>query len=285
MTQANPDPNEGRTPQDQRGDSVVDRYAVIGNPIEHSLSPEIHRQFAAATGEAVTYSKILGGSFVEDVDEFFAAGGSGMNVTLPFKLDAFAWGEKRAAAAVQAGAANTLYLDEGIRCCTNTDGAGLLRDMTVNLGWTVRDRRILLVGAGGAVRGVLGPLLAANPAELVVANRTRARADELAELFGIRAAVLEDPGDGWDIVINGTSAGVDGEGSLLAPAVVRDARCYDMFYRRDGQTPFAAWAAAHDAHSTADGLGMLVEQAAESFSIWRGVRPVTTDVLKALRAV
>ena len=283
MTQANPDSSE-QNPHSP-ADDPVDRYAVIGNPIEHSLSPEIHRQFAAATGEVLTYSKILGSSFVEDVDGFFAAGGAGLNVTLPFKLDAFAWGEKRAAAAVQAGAANTLYLDEGIRCCTNTDGAGLLRDMTVNLGWTLRDRRILLVGAGGAVRGVLGPLLAAKPAELVVANRTRARAEELAEIFDIHAAGLDEPGDGWDIVINGTSAGVDGvEGSLLPAPVVRDARCYDMFYRRDGQTPFAAWAAAHGAHSTADGLGMLVEQAAESFSIWRGVRPPTADVLKALRS-
>lgn len=282
MTQADGHSNDPRdTPPSARD---VDRYAVIGNPIEHSLSPEIHERFAAATGESMTYSKIPGDVFVADVDGFFGAGGSGLNVTLPFKLDAFAWGEKRSAAAVQAGAANTLYLDEGIRCCTNTDGAGLVRDITVNLGWALRERRILLVGAGGAVRGVLGPLLAEAPSEVVIANRTRARADELAALFGIRAVDLDQPGGGWDLVINGTSAGVEGEGSLLAPAVVRDARCYDMFYRRDGQTPFAAWAGEQGARSTADGLGMLVEQAAEAFSIWRGVRPATADVLRSLRA-
>ena len=260
-----------------------DAYAVIGNPIEHSLSPTIHAQFAASTGEGVRYDRILGTDFDRDVDGFFAAGGRGLNVTVPFKLEAFAWGEKRSPAAVAAGAANTLYLDEGIRCCTNTDGPGLVRDLESNLGWSVTGARVLVLGAGGAVRGVLGPLLAARPSALVVANRTQERAEALAAMFSLEAVALEALGGAWDIVINGTSAGLAGEGQLVEPTVVRGAKCYDMFYRADGQTPFVNWTREAGAASSADGLGMLVEQAAESFAIWRGVRPATAGVIADLR--
>lgn len=270
---------------------MSDRYAVFGNPVGHSLSPRIHALFAAATGEALTYEAVeipLGG-FSAAARAFFASGGGGLNVTVPFKEEALRFTDRLTERARRAGAVNTLARQgDGAVLGDNTDGAGFLRDLTENLGWPVAGRRVLLLGAGGAARGVLAPLLAAGPAELVVANRTAARARALAAAFADLGPV---EGVGWealagrrfDLVIQATSAGLTGalpplpEG-LLSPG----AHCYDLRYGA-AAVPFLRWAATQGAAAAADGLGMLVEQAAESFALWRGVRPSTGPVLQALR--
>lgn len=268
-------------------------YAVIGNPVAHSLSPRIHAHFAEATGEHLRYEKLAApkDGFAAAADRFFASGGAGLNVTLPFKQDAWRWVDSHDGAASEARAVNTIvpeHADErgaqparpSMRGC-NTDGVGLVRDLA-NRGWRLADARVLVLGAGGAVQGVLGPLKRCGAA-LTVANRTRAKAEELARRFDVAACGLAKAGDGWDIVVNGTSAGVEGQAALVAPEAVAGSRCYDMFYALDAPTPFCRWAAEHDAEETSDGLGMLVEQAAEAFFLWRGVRPSTAFVLDELR--
>lgn len=274
---------------------MTDRYAVFGNPIAHSKSPQIHAQFAAQTGQDIHYERQLveEGDFAEAARVFFAAGGKGLNVTVPFKRDAFAFAGQLSERAEAAGAVNTLKkMPDGHIFGDNTDGAGLLRDMMQNLGWTLRDRRVLLLGAGGAVRGVIAPLLAEKPQRIVIANRTLAKAEELVSLFNagkhaqeakvLRASSLRLHARPFDIVINGTSASLGGQLPALDPAILRPgACCYDMMYGKE-LTPFLHWASQHGAH-VADGLGMLVEQAAESFYLWRGVRPVTNPVIEQLR--
>ena len=269
----------------------MDRYLVIGNPIAHSRSPEIHAAFARQTGEAMVYERLLvaPGDFPRAVAAFFAGGGCGANVTLPFKLEAYAYAQQLTPRARAAGSVNTLKRPhDGVILGDNTDGAGLVRDLTVNLGWVVGGKRVLLVGAGGAARGVAGPLLGECPAELVVANRTVARAQELADSLRdaglIRAAgldlAIEEP---YDVVINATSGGTRGEGVVVPTgAIGRETAAYDMAYG-DGARPFLDIARAAGARATADGLGMLVEQAAESFQLWRGVRPETAPVIAVLR--
>jgi shikimate dehydrogenase len=266
---------------------MADRYAVIGHPIAHSKSPWIHREFARATGEDIAYDPIEAplDAFERTVERFRADGGRGANVTLPFKEQAYRYCTEPSAAARLAEAVNTLSFGERQIGGDNTDGSGLLRDLTANLNRSVAGRAVLLLGAGGAARGVLGPLSAAGPARLVIANRSVAKAHGLARrLEGAVEAVAFDALEGlaFDLVINATSAGLSGESPQIPSSVFgKGALAYDMVYGRD--TPFLALARASGC-DTSDGLGMLVEQAADSFQIWRGVRPQTRPVIAALRA-
>ncbi|MYE14104.1 MAG: shikimate dehydrogenase [Gammaproteobacteria bacterium] len=267
---------------------MTDRYAVIGNPVGHSLSPRIHAHFATATGEGLTYGTLPADAFGVAAEGFFEAGGRGLNVTLPFKLDAFEWVAERGTvhgAARAAGAVNTIAVSREGAHGYNTDGVGLLRDLEHNLGVGISGRRVLVLGAGGAVQGVLGPLLDAGPHRLTVANRTVSKAERLAAAFaGVEASGLPDLDTDYDVIINGTSAGVAGGRPPIEAAGVQDAFCYDMFYTLEGETPFCRWCAECGAARTADGLGMLIEQAAESFFLWRGVRPPTRGLAQSLRA-
>ena len=264
------------------------RYAVFGNPVAHSRSPAIHQMFAAQEGVAIEYERLLAepGCFAQAAAAFFAAGGAGANVTVPFKTDACAWADSLSERARAAGAANTLIKQANGRIhADNTDGLGLVADIGRNFQVALAGKRILLIGAGGAARGVILPLLECRPASLTIANRTLAKAQELAAIFGIRAAGLDElPAAGFDIIINATSGSLSGQVPAIAPAVF--ARCelaYDMAYGRE-PTAFMRFAAETGAGRSADGLGMLVEQAAESYRLWRGFTPDTTSVLAALRA-
>ena len=280
-----------------RDGAAPSRYAVIGNPVEHSLSPRIHAAFARATGEALQYGTIAApkDGFAAAAERFFADGGAGLNVTLPFKLDAWRWVDSHDDAAGEAEAVNTIVPKPerarrgghpSMHGC-NTDGVGLVRDLEANLGWRLAGARTLVLGAGGAVQGVLGPLKRAGVAELTIANRTRAKAERLAQRFGVAACDLTAVGGGWDVAVNGTSAGVGAStGAALSALIPSEAivgsRCYDMVYALDGATPFCRWAAEQGAAETSDGLGMLVEQGAEAFFLWRGKRPDTAAVLNEL---
>nr|WP_151446349.1 shikimate dehydrogenase [Lacisediminimonas profundi] len=269
------------------------RYAVIGNPVAHSKSPEIHAWFAAQTGQQLSYERLLAplDGFERTVREFIAAGGCGANVTVPFKLEAHALATELSPRARAAGAVNTLSFSDGRIAGDNTDGAGLVTDITVNAGVPVRGKRVLLLGAGGAARGVLLPLLSEQPTELVIANRTVDKAHELAAAFraGGGAGGCEIRGCGYgelqgrfDMVINATSASLDAELPPVDAASFADnAFAYDMMYGRE-PTVFLRFAAQCGAQCR-DGLGMLIEQAAESFRIWRGVRPPTAELFEKLR--
>ncbi|HHX81897.1 MAG TPA: shikimate dehydrogenase [Pseudomonadaceae bacterium] len=270
---------------------MTDKYAVIGNPVEHSRSPDIHAMFAAQTAAAVHYGRLLAplDGFAAQVDAFFRAGGRGLNVTVPFKQEAFALAAQCSDQARLAGAVNTLLLnEEGQLCGHNTDGIGLLRDISANLQQSLAGCSVLVLGAGGATRGILQPLLEQGPARVVVANRTVVKATELAQLFAplgpISGCGYSDlPAAPFDWIINATAASLQGELPPLPPACCGPAtRCYDLMYGAE-PTAFMQWAAAQGAALTADGLGMLVEQAAESWYLWRGVRPETTSVMQRLR--
>ncbi len=263
------------------------RYVLIGNPVAHSLSPRIHGLFARATGHDVTYETLLAPVFRPAAARFFQeADSGGANVTLPFKEDAYAWTVEQGtvtANAAAAGAVNAIVATPAGPRGDNTDGVGLLRDLTENLGVGLAGKAVLVLGAGGAARGVLGPLLRARPRRLTLANRTASRAQALAAAFdGVEAMPLAELGGGHDVVINATSAEAQGESLALSGAVVEGAVCYDMFYRLGAETAFCGWCARHGAAQVADGLGMLIEQAAESFLLWRGVRPDTASVAAAL---
>lgn len=271
--------------------SQLDRYAVMGNPIAHSKSPMIHALFAGETGQPLVYEAILVelGALPEAVQAFKAEGGKGLNITVPFKRDAWRMVDERSECATLAGAVNTILIrDDGTLFGDNTDGLGMVRDIRDNLGVALAGKRVLVLGAGGAVRGVLGPLLEEKPALVVIANRTPDRAQELADAFedfgrveGSSFADLD--GSRYDIVINGTSASLKGEVPPLPEGILaRDAFCYDMMYGAE-PTAFMRWAEDEGCEHIADGLGMLVEQAAESFQLWRGVRPQTAPVIKAVR--
>ena len=271
----------------------MDRYAVIGNPIAHSKSPQIHAAFARQTGQELSYEALLApvDGFAQTVADFRAHGGRGLNVTVPFKLEAFALAERHTPRAQAAGAVNTLAFDADGILGDNTDGAGLVRDLSANLDFALAGRRILLLGAGGATRGVLLPLLDSRPARLTIANRTVAKAEALSTLFAARAGdcVLDAcgfdalAGRRFDLVINATAASLAGELPPLPPGLYAEgALAYDMMYGRD-PTRFMRAALADGAARAEDGLGMLVEQAAESFALWRGVRPDSGPVLAALR--
>lgn len=270
---------------------MTDSYAVFGNPIEHSRSPDIHARFAAATGQDMRYSRQLVpiDGFAAAAEAFFRSGGKGLNITLPFKQEAYAWATALTPRARRAGAVNTLAAcDDGSILGDNTDGAGMVRDILVNQGWRIEGRRVLILGAGGAVRGVLEPLLAEKPQAVTIANRTAAKAlalaAEFSELGSVSGCGYEALGGAqFDLVINGTSASLSGDLPPLPADLLRaGACCYDMAYGRE-PTVFMAWAKAHGAVAVADGLGMLVEQAAEAFFLWRKVRPETGQVIAWLR--
>jgi shikimate dehydrogenase len=268
----------------------MDRYGVFGNPIGHSKSPHIHRLFAEQTGQTLSYEPLLA-----PLDDFpgyaraFFEQGLGANVTVPFKEQAFRLADQLSERAQRAGAVNTLKkLEDGRLLGDNTDGIGLVRDLLDNAGVTLQGKRILLLGAGGAVRGVLEPLLAQRPLALVISNRTLAKAEQLAgefaELGPVSASAFGQLQGPFDVIINGTSASLGGElpplgDDLIKPGVTL---CYDMMYGAK-PTPFCQWAAGRGA-ATRDGLGMLVEQAAAAFELWRGVRPDSGPVLTQLRS-
>lgn len=273
---------------------MTDRYAVVGNPIAHSKSPEIHTAFARQTGHDIDYSRLLApvDGFRATIERFRAAGGKGVNVTVPFKLEAFDLADEVSHRARDAEAANFLDFEDGRIRADNTDGMGLTRDIVHNLGFGLMNKRVLLLGAGGAAQGVLAPLLEYEPSILTIANRTVEKALRLAETFRRKpvaaSSVLcglgfdELAGHHFDLVINATSTSLQGKlPPLPADAFAAGALAYDMMYGTT-PTPFLAFASAHGA-KTSDGLGMLVEQAAESFLLWRGVRPETAPVIALLR--
>lgn len=272
-------------------DAPSDRYAVMGNPIAHSKSPQIHSLFAEQTGQRLEYTAIhvdLGG-FEQAVGNFMANGGKGLNVTVPFKGEAWALVQSRSERAERAGAVNTIILqDDGSLRGDNTDGVGLVNDLQQNHGVEIAGKRLLVLGAGGAVRGVLEPLLKAGPAALVIANRTVDKARQLAQEFAglgtLSACGFQDlKGEVFDVVINGTAASLQGELPPLPEGLLaEDAVAYDMMYGAE-PTPFMQWAEKEGAAQALDGLGMLVGQAAESFYLWRGIRPETAPVIAALR--
>ena len=267
----------------------MDQYAVVGHPVAHSKSPQIHAMFAEQTRQAMAYSAIeapLDG-FEEVVKGFFQQGGKGLNVTLPFKEQAWALCQDLSERARLAGAVNTLYLDQqGQLCGDNTDGLGLVSDL-IQQGVELAGKNILIIGAGGAVKGVIQPILSEMPACLTLSNRTQSKADELVSIFAghgsITSLSLDQLSQPFDLVINGTSASLGGQLPAVSRAIF-SARTvvYDMMYAK-GDTVFNAWAKQQGVSIALDGLGMLVEQAAEAFRIWRGVRPQTQEVIKVLR--
>ncbi len=268
---------------------MTDRYVIIGHPVAHSKSPEIQASFARVTGQALIYERLLAplDGFRATVDAFRAGGGLGANVTLPFKVEACEYANDLTERAWQAGAVNMLKFDGATALGDNTDGIGLCRDIVDNLKVPLAGARILVMGAGGAARGVISPLLAAKPECLVISNRTTAKANEIADHFtslGPIEAISPDAltGQSFDIVINATSASIADTIPLMPSSCFKpDGLAYEMMYGK-GVTPFMALASRAGARA-ADGLGMLVEQAAESFFIWRGIRPATTEVLAQLR--
>ena len=270
-----------------------DRYAVVGNPVAHSKSPLIHDAFARASGHRMRYERLLAplDGFAETVKAFQQAHGLGLNVTIPFKLEAYALAREHSARARSARACNMLTWRGDHWLGDNTDGAGLVRDVAHNVDEAIAGKNVLVLGAGGAARGIAGPLLAEAPRRLVIANRTHAKAVELAAQFEHDGPVCAQTldalsGQQFDIVFNATSIGL---GTVVPPGLwpprlfAARALAYDLIYA-DQPTPFQAWARAQGAFRTADGLGMLIEQAAECFSLWRGVRPDTGPVFRLLRA-
>lgn len=274
---------------------MTDRYAVIGNPIAHSKSPQIHAMFAEQTGQDMRYESLLApiDAFEKTVEAFASHGGRGANVTLPFKLKAYELADELTQRASYARAVNTLSFSGGQILADNTDGAGLVQDIRANLEFNLSGKRVLLMGAGGAARGVVLPLIGAQPATLMIANRTAEKARDLAQgvqhqspesrtrVSGVGFADLS--GHSFDLVINATSSSLSDELPPLPEGLfATDSLAYDMMYGK-GLTAFLAFAEAQNAHRLADGLGMLVEQAAESFLVWRGVRPVTQEIILSLR--
>jgi shikimate dehydrogenase len=270
--------------------SGIDRYGVMGFPVSHSRSPIIHRLFAVQTGQDLQYEllQVTPDKLVSSVRQFQDTGGKGLNITLPHKTDVMQLVDDMSDRAKSAGAINTLSFDDNGIHGDNTDGVGLMRDLTTNLGLRLLGSNILVLGAGGATRGILGPLLEARPNGITVANRTLSRASDLVEHFSgvgpVSACQFDDVATSvsYDLVINATSAGVKGEVPPYPDtAVGPQTCCYDLSYGL-GATPFSQWAAAQGAARSITGWGMLVEQAAESFLIWRGVRPNTSTVLKQM---
>lgn len=271
----------------------IDLYAVVGNPIEHSLSPTIHTQFAAQTQQPIEYRTHLAkiSQFNQHLFLLKKQGFKGLNITVPFKIDAYNVCDELSPRAQDAKAVNTLFLREDNTIAgDNTDGIGLVRDLKQNHQILLKNRKILILGAGGAVRGVLGPILVQSPSLLIVANRTVSKAEDLVKDFKdighIEACGYDDlEKEQFDLIINGTSAGLSGEippipETILGPNSI----CYDMVYNRNEDTAFVKWAKDNGASQAYDGLGMLVEQAAESFTIWRGVKPKTQPVIEKLRS-
>ena len=266
----------------------MDKYGVFGNPIGHSKSPVIHQLFAEQTGQALTYQAILAplDGFSHSVASFFTEG-RGANVTVPFKEQAFALVGQLTERARRAGAVNTLVKNpDGTLTGDNTDGAGLVRDLT-HAGISLTNKKVLILGAGGAVRGILEPFINERPSALVIANRTVSKAEQLAKEFADIATLYPSSFDwleeSFDVIINGTAASLGGEVPPISPQLIHTHTvCYDMMYSKT-PTAFCQWALDNGAAQALDGLGMLVEQAAESFYVWRGLRPDTAPVLAELR--
>jgi shikimate dehydrogenase len=268
----------------------VDKYAVFGNPIAQSKSPLIHSLFALQTQQELSYTAELidTGSFADEAGKMMRRL-RGANVTAPFKQDAFEMVDLLSRRARQAGAVNTIIRQaDGSLMGDNTDGAGLVNDLTHNLHWVISGKRILILGAGGAVRGTICPILAQEPTQLHIANRTEEKAAQLAQAFSgmgnLTSSGFDDIEGEFDIIINGTSAGLGGDVvNIPATCIGEHTACYDMIYSLDGATDFMAYAQGLGCRRVADGLGMLVEQAAEAFELWRGVRPDTAAVIDYLR--
>nr|VFK49573.1 MAG: shikimate dehydrogenase [Candidatus Kentron sp. TC] len=274
------------------GYPTLDRYGVMGHPILHSKSPIIHTRFAKQTGQSIVYLAIhvQPGDFARTVAAFQAEGGKGLSITIPFKKEAKDLVDLLTPRARRANAVNTISFDEsGSRYGDNTDGIGLIRDIEENRKMPVSKRRVLLLGAGGAARGIIGPLLDAGPHELVIANRTPDKAKELASQFAqdgsVRGCGLMDLGSVFfDLIINATSSSLSGKIPTIPDTVLRpNGWCYDLMYDVNQPTAFVRWGKRRGASQSVDGLGMLVEQAAEAFYLWRGVRPRTSPVIAALR--
>jgi shikimate dehydrogenase len=269
--------------------TTLDQYGVVGHPVGHSLSPFIHAMFARECGQNISYRlyDVAPAEFHERVRAFFAQGGRGLNITLPHKIAAVEVAHELTPRAAYAAAVNTLVARPDGILGDNTDGAGLVRDLCDNLGVAITRRRVLVIGAGGATRGILGPLLALAPEVLVIANRTPQRAQALAAAFtelgavrGVGFAELDQP---FDLIVNATSASLAGELPPFPPTVVGPQTvCYDLAYGRSA-TAFVEWAKRQGCGRALQGWGMLVEQAAESFRLWRGIRPDTAQVLAALK--
>lgn len=266
------------------------KYAVIGNPIEHSLSPQIHTEFARQTGIALNYEKILSplNSFEQTVKEFFKTG-QGLNITVPFKLEAFNFADEKTIVAQSAGAVNTLKKEGNKIIGTNTDGIGLVQDIQENLGFSLSNKRIMILGAGGATQGILLPLLEQGTKQILIANRTASKAKELANNFSKFGSVcgfgLEKiKNTSVDIIINATSSSLNNESIKLPKKLVKNALCYDLVYGKQ-KTPFMQFSQGNGAVKIADGLGMLVEQAAVSFEFWHGIKPKTKNIIQKLSIV
>lgn len=269
----------------------MDKYAVIGNPVAHSLSPTIHREFAKQTHQNIDYQLIEAplDQFRKTVEQFRDDGGLGANVTIPFKQEAYHITSFRSNLAEQAQAVNTLRFEDNRMYAYNTDGLGLIKDLAKNLNYSIRGKRVLILGAGGAARGIITPLLLKAPHKLVIANRTMKKAVHLAHLYQllgpIRGIGLEElRPKPFDLIINATSTGISGELLALPPEIIGPQTwCYDLMYNNKG-TPFLEWAKNLNAEQCIDGLGMLVEQAAESFYLWRQIHPETQTVIDLLRS-
>jgi shikimate dehydrogenase len=270
----------------------IDRYAVFGNPIRHSKSPQIHALFARQTGQPLIYTAELAGAdqFEPAVKNFLGQNGKGLNVTVPFKEDAWKIADYHSERARRAGAVNTLKLEaDGRLYGDTTDGVGLVRDLVHNHHIDLAGKSVLIIGAGGAVRGVLEAILEQQPGSLLITNRTREKAvrlaKEFAELGNVSACGLDEIGTAsFDVIINGTSASLKGDLPPLPATIFKEDSCsYDMMYGAE-ETPFMRWSADNGAAKVYDGLGMLVEQAAESFYIWRGIKPETAPVIKQVRS-
>ncbi len=268
----------------------IDRYGVIGYPVSHSRSPTIHRLFALQTGQELQYEllQVVPDKLESAIRQFQSTGGKGLNITLPHKSEVARLTDQLSERARSAGAVNTLVFQDDEIIGDNTDGVGLMRDLITNLGLQVRDTNILILGAGGATRGILAPLLEAEPEKITIANRTEAKAAGLADHFSSYGPVSAcrfdavNPSEDFDLVINATSAGLKGETPPYPECAISEQTiCYDLSYGLT-PTPFSSWAAARGAARSVMGWGMLVEQAAESFHIWRGVRPDTVAVLRQM---
>lgn len=269
---------------------MTDHYAVIGNPISHSKSPLIHTKFAKQTGQDLDYitREIPLDGLATGLKQLQAEGFKGINITVPFKEQAWQIVSNKSDHATRAGAINTiLFKDDGSLYGDNTDGIGLCRDLVDNHQIELKGKRLLLLGAGGAARGVIEPLLSYQPKELIVANRTASKAEYLADMFGdfgnISGGGFNDLSGSFDVIINATAASLHGEVPPLADTILKpNASCYDMMYS-DTDTAFISWSKQHGATKAIDGLGMLIEQAAEAFRIWRGIKPETQAVMSLIR--
>jgi shikimate dehydrogenase len=266
----------------------MNRFSVIGNPINHSLSPMIHNEFSKQFGIDISYEKILSpiGEFALTAEKFIQNGGSGFNITLPFKIDAYSFSEEVTSNAKAAGAVNAIKIENNVIFGENTDGDGLVNDLENNLNQSLNGRVILIIGAGGATQGILKPILDKNPEKILLANRTSKKSLKLANDFSQFGKVCgfgldQIKSKPVDIVINATSTSIDGEMPNLPGGLFEGALCYDLMYGIE--TPFMKWAHDNSAKTVSDGLGMLVEQAALSFNYWLGKKPTTSSIISLIR--